>query len=349
MQRCRVWFGCRGALWSCHALGGTGSHHPKTSLPKDEIYPHQWRGSGALRQEQEDRLVGLFDGGAHFSLGLPRVGAGTSSRSDLELPKFQVCRKAFFHREGKKNQVLSTWRLHSGHHIMETKAICFGGEFLGRRGFGTECPDAVYLWKRDQRMGWGKTSGVNPPCYYSCKNGVKINIFVHLCHLAQHELCLCIQKASLYDSSNIPLSAVFKIFSPMQRENTGIYVTKRLGRTHVLFSGRKQNAHQNTSKGKPITFYFQKALIFYSCHYVLKSAQVFIGGYPVWSREGGDTCFSSCSVHKSLSPNSHPVHPSAAVISGVTVACSHTSCPLWGSQGFFACKSQWVRPTESHA
>lgn len=55
-----------------------------------------------------------------------------------------------------------------------------------------------------------------------------------------------------------------------------------------------QNAHQNMSKGKPITFYFQKALIFYSCHYVLKSAQVFIGSYPVQSCEGGDTCFSSC-------------------------------------------------------
>lgn len=87
---------------------------PKPPCQRMRSTPHQWRGSGALRQEQEDRLVGLFDGGAHFSLGLPRVGAGTSSRSDLELPKFQVCRKAFFHREGKKNQVLSTWRLHSG-------------------------------------------------------------------------------------------------------------------------------------------------------------------------------------------------------------------------------------------
>lgn len=148
-------------------------------------------------------------------------------------------------------------------------------------------------------MGWGKTSGVNPPCYYSFKNGVEMDIFVYPCHLALHELCLCIQKVSLYDSSSIPLSAVFRVCSPMQREYTGICVTKRLLRTHVLFSGQ-QHAHQNTSKGKPITFYFQKALIFYSRHYVLKSAQVFIGSYSVRSREGGDTCFSSCSVYLSL-------------------------------------------------
>lgn len=158
----------------------------------------------------------------------------------------------------------------------------------------------MHQWKSDQRMSWGKTSEVNPPCCSSCKNGVKMGIFVHPCHLVQHKLCLCIQKASLYDFSNIFLSAVFKTFSLVQWENTGICVTRRLGRTHALCSGRKQNAHQNTSKGKPITFYFQRALIFYSCHYVLKSAQVFIGSYPVRSREGGDTCFSSCPVHLSL-------------------------------------------------
>lgn len=123
---------------------------------------------------------------------------------------------------------------------------------------------------------------------------MEVDIFVLPCHLAWHELRLCIQNASLYDSWNILLSALFKICSPVQRESTGIYVTKRPRRTHVLFSGQKQNAHQNMSKGKPITFYFQKALIFYSCHYVLKSAQVFIGSYPVQSCEGGDTCFSSC-------------------------------------------------------
>lgn len=152
---------------------------------------------------------------------------------------------------------------------------------------------------------------INPPCYCSCRNGVEMDIFVLSCHLAWHKLCLCIQKASLYDSSNILLSALFKICSSVQREITGISVTKRPGRTHVLFSGRRQNAHQTTSKGKPITFYFQKALIFYSCHYVLKSAQVFIGSYPVRSCEGGDTCFSSCSVHlplvSYLTPLSTPV------------------------------------------
>lgn len=141
---------------------------------------------------------------------------------------------------------------------------------------------------------------INPPCYCSCRNGMEMDIFVLSCHLAWHKLCLCIQKASLYDSSNILLSALFKICSSVQREITGISVTKRPGRTHVLFSGRRQNAHQTTLKGKPITFYFQKALIFYSCHYVLKSAQVFIGSYPVQSCEGGDTCFSSCSVHLPL-------------------------------------------------
>lgn len=87
MQRGRVWFEYRGALQSCRALGGTGSHHPKTFLPEDEIYPHQQRGS-VLRQEQEHRLVGLFVGGAHFSPGLPRVAGVTRSRSDLELPRF---------------------------------------------------------------------------------------------------------------------------------------------------------------------------------------------------------------------------------------------------------------------
>lgn len=214
-------------------------------------------------------------------------------------PDFKSAEKLFLWG-GKNNQMLSTWRLHPGHHSMETKATCLGGGLLGRPSFATECPDEMYQWKSDQRMGCGKTSGVNSPCYCSCKNYVEMDIFVHPCHLAQHELCLCIQKASLYDSSNILLSAVFKICSPVKRENTGIYLSKRLGRTHVLFSGQKQNAHQNTSEGKPITFYFEKALIFYSCHYVLKTAQVFIGSYPVQSHEGGDTCFSSCSVHLSL-------------------------------------------------
>lgn len=36
---------------------------------------------------------------------------------------------------------------------METKATCLGSEFLGRPGFGTECPDAEHEWKSDQRMG----------------------------------------------------------------------------------------------------------------------------------------------------------------------------------------------------
>lgn len=79
---------------------------------------------------------------------------------------------------------------------METNATSLGGEFLGRPGFGTECPDAMYQWKSDQRMGCGKTAGVNPPCYSSSKNGVEIGIFVHPCHLAQHELCSCIWKAN---------------------------------------------------------------------------------------------------------------------------------------------------------
>lgn len=81
---------------------------------------------------------------------------------------------------------------------METNTTCcLGDEFLGRPGFGTECSDAVYRWKSDQGMGRGKTAGVNPPCYSSCKNGVEMDIFVHPCHLAQHELCLCTQKANL--------------------------------------------------------------------------------------------------------------------------------------------------------
>lgn len=67
---------------------------------------------------------------------------------------------------------------------METKATCLSGELLGRPGFGTKCPDAIYQWKSDQRIGCGQTSGVNSPCYSSCKNGVEMDIFVHPCHLA---------------------------------------------------------------------------------------------------------------------------------------------------------------------
>lgn len=220
---------------------------------------------------------------------------------------------------------------------METKATCLGGEFLGRPGFGTECPDAVRERKSDQRMGWEKASEINPPCYCSCRKGVEMEIFVHPCHLAQHELCLGIQKANLYDSANIPLSAVFKICSPVQRENTAIYVTKRLGRTCVFLSGRKQNAHQNTSKGKPITFYFQKALIFYSCHYILKSAQVFIGSYPVQVVKEEIPVFQVVLFTYPSSPNSHPVPASAAVtqwLSGVTIVCSPPAALWEAPKGF---------------
>lgn len=80
--------------------------------------------------------MGRFGESAHFSPGLPRVAGVTAQILSLQ--------KNFFQREGKKNQMLSTWRLHPGHHSMETKATCLGGEFLAQHGFGTECPDAVY-------------------------------------------------------------------------------------------------------------------------------------------------------------------------------------------------------------
>lgn len=90
--------------------------------PACQIYPRQQRGSGTLRQEQEDRLVGMFGGGAPFSPGILRVAGVTSSRSDLELPRFQVCRKAFSIGKGKRTkccqlgdytQGITAWKLTS--------------------------------------------------------------------------------------------------------------------------------------------------------------------------------------------------------------------------------------------
>lgn len=137
--------------------------------------------------------------------------------------------------------------------------------------------------------------------------------------MAQHELGSCIQKASIYDFSNMFPNPVFKICSSTQRENVGNGKKrrgKRLGRTHALVSGRKQNAHQNTSKGKLITLYFQKALIFYSYHYVLKSAQVFIGSaIATQSRVVKEEIpvFQVVLFAHPSSPNSHPVPTGTAV------------------------------------
>lgn len=39
--------------------------------------------------------------------------------------------------------MLSAWRLWTGHHSLETKATCLGGEFVGRAGFGAGCPNVI--------------------------------------------------------------------------------------------------------------------------------------------------------------------------------------------------------------
>lgn len=67
-------------------------------------------------------------------------------------------------------------------------------------------------------MGWGKVPEVNPPRYSSCKSGEEMDVFVHPCHLAWHELGLCIQKASLYNFSDMFLNIVFEIDASAQRE-----------------------------------------------------------------------------------------------------------------------------------
>ena len=84
----------------------------------------------------------------------------------------------------------------------------------------------------------------------------------------------------------------------------------------MLFSGQKQNAHQNTSKGKLITFYFEKALIFYSCHYILKSAQVFIGSAITTQSQVMKEeilVFQVVLFAHPSSPNSYPIHTGTAV------------------------------------
>ena len=129
---------------------------------------------------------------------------------------------------------------------------------------------------------------------------------------------------------------MFKICSPAQRENVGNRKEPRRkwpGKTHALFSGRKQNVHQNTSKGKPITFYFQKALIFYSYHYVLKSTQVFIGSAiatPSQVVKEEIPVFQVVLFAHSSCLNSHPIGTGTAVtrrIPGVAVVRSHPGCP----------------------
>lgn len=113
--------------------------------------------------------------------------------------------------------------------------------------------------------------------------------------------------------------------------------------------------HQNTSKGKLITFHFQKALIFYSYYYILKSTQVFIGSaIATQSRVMKEEIpvFQVVMFAHPCSPNSYHICTGSAVtlwIPGVAVVCSHTSCPFHEApKGFFAPKNQWVRHTESY-
>jgi len=86
---------------------------------------------------------------------------------------------------------------------METKVMSLGGELVDRAGFGAGCPHALCPWRSDSRRGWGRTPEVNPPYCCSCENSEELGVFVHPCHLAWCELGLRMQKASLYDFSEM--------------------------------------------------------------------------------------------------------------------------------------------------
>lgn len=96
----------------------------------------------------------------------------------------------------------------------------------------------------------------------------------------------------------------------------------------MLILGWKQNVHQNTSKGKLITFHFQKSLIFYSYYYILKSTQVFIGSaIATQSRVVKEEIpvFQVVMFAHPCSPNSYHICTGSAVtlwIPGVAVVCS---------------------------